>query len=86
MSAAVAPGWKRLASALAFSLLAAPATLSACPVCDTATGREVRAGIFGGDFFPTLFAILAPFPVLLVLVVVINSFLTPRPKPGLQKT
>jgi len=42
--------------------------LAACPVCDTETGREVRAEIFGTDFVRTLLSVLAPFPVLLAII------------------
>ncbi len=38
----------------------------ACTMCDTALGQQVRAGIFDDKFWPTLVAVLAPFPVLLV--------------------
>ncbi len=34
-----------------------------CPVCAGATGEAVRAGIFDGSFWPTLGAVLLPFPV-----------------------
>ena len=45
---------------------------SACPVCDTGTGEQVRAGIFDGNFGSTLFAILLPFPILLGIVLLIH--------------
>jgi len=35
-----------------------------CPICETQGGREVRAGIFGADFWPTLGALAAPFLIL----------------------
>jgi len=56
----------------------------ACPVCDTTTGQQVRAEIFGEAFLPTLFSILAPFPVLLALIALVNFALTPRPRPGTE--
>ena len=40
-------------------------TASACPVCNTETGQEVRAGIFNENFTSTLAATMAPLPVLL---------------------
>ena len=68
------------------SVLIALVTISssaaeACPICDTATGQQVRAAIFGGDFLPTLFAILLPFPVLLALIALVIFAITPRPRP-----
>ena len=44
------------------------ATASACTVCDTTTGQQVRAGIFGDDFWSTLVAVASPFPVLLIVI------------------
>jgi hypothetical protein len=41
---------------------------SACPLCDSETGREVRAGIFGDHFGRTLAGVLAPFPVFVLVV------------------
>ena len=46
-------------------LLLLPAVADACPVCESETGREVRAGIFGEDFGPNLLMTLLPFPILL---------------------
>jgi hypothetical protein len=43
----------------------------ACPVCDTATGEAVRNGI-AADFGSSLFATIAPFPVLLAVVGVLH--------------
>ena len=45
---------------------------AACPVCDTDTGRAVRAGILGEDFGRTLVAVLLPFPILFGVVAVIH--------------
>lgn len=45
-----------------------PVAASACPLCNTETGQQVRAGIFGNDFWPTLLTVLSPFPVLLILL------------------
>ena len=49
----------------------------ACPVCDTTTGQQVRAGIFDHDFGMTLLTVLAPFPVL-VFVLAAMHFGLPR--------
>jgi len=43
-----------------------PALASACTVCDSETGQQIRAGIFGEDFWTTLLAVASPFPVLLL--------------------
>jgi hypothetical protein len=44
-------------------------TVSACPVCHTAVGEQVRAGTFNSSFLARLFATLAPIPVLAAVVV-----------------
>lgn len=49
----------------AMLLLANVEIAQACPVCDTGTGRQVRAGLFGPDFGRNLLATAAPFPVFL---------------------
>ena len=53
-------------------VLVASATASACPVCDTETGRDVRAGIFDGAFGRNVSLTLLPFPVLLAVVAMIH--------------
>jgi hypothetical protein len=56
---------------LAISLLrASPA--QACPLCDSATGTRVRAGIFDSSFGYNLLATLLPFPVLLGIIALIH--------------
>ena len=45
-----------------------PLMAAACPICDTETGQQVRSGIFGDDFWMTLAAVAAPFPVLLLAI------------------
>lgn len=60
-------------------VLAAPA--AACPVCDSETGKRVRAGIFGDRFAADAGLTLLPFPVLAGLVVLIH-FSFPNPKPA----
>lgn len=47
-------------------LLLVPAAAPACPLCDSATGQQVRAGIFDNDFWSTLLVVISPFPVLLL--------------------
>jgi hypothetical protein len=41
---------------------------AACPVCDTGTGQQVRAGILDDSFGRTLLAVVLPFPLLLAVV------------------
>lgn len=40
----------------------------ACPLCESETGRQVRAGIFDDDFGKNVALTLIPFPVLAVIV------------------
>ena len=44
------------------AILATPAL--ACPVCDSGTGEQVRAGILDEQFAFNVFATLVPFPIL----------------------
>jgi hypothetical protein len=55
--------WKRV---LITGFLAVP--LTACPVCHTGTGRQVRAGIFTTGFSKRVLLTLAPFPAFLTIV------------------
>jgi len=59
---------------LCISLLAFTccASATACPVCDSDSGQQVRAGIFDADFGRTLIAIALPFPILLGMVLAIH--------------
>ena len=50
----------------------------ACTVCDSETGQQVRAGIFGSEFVPTLAAVMSPFPVLLLVVGLLHFINSPR--------
>ncbi len=47
-------------------------TASACTVCESQAGQQVRAGIFGDEFWTTLVGVVAPFPVLLAIIAVYN--------------
>ncbi|WP_337174081.1 hypothetical protein [Paludisphaera sp.] len=72
---------RRLASwCLYASCLAGVA--DACPVCDTDTGRKVRAGIFGEDFGPNLVVTLAPFPIVLGVAAALHFGLSSRGTTG----
>jgi hypothetical protein len=72
----------KLCSTAAISLaLAAPA--AACPVCDSETGRTIRAGIFDDDFGANVLLTLLPFPVLAGVVVLIH-YAFPNPRLSLE--
>lgn len=58
------------------TLLVSRSVASACPVCESETGRQVQAGIFNAQFWPNVFMTLLPFPVLLVIVALIFFDLT----------
>jgi hypothetical protein len=62
-----------------FLLLAANVAFG-CPVCNSGTGEQVRAGITDGNFAKTLFAVLLPFPVLLACLAVIRFGWPSRPQ------
>ena len=59
-----------------YLLSAAPAV--GCTVCDSETGQQVRAGIFGDDFVVTLAAVISPFPILLLAVGVLHAINSPK--------
>ena len=46
--------------------------VSACPYCDSDTGRRVAAAIFADDFWRNLLVGAAPFPVLLGIVAMVQ--------------
>jgi hypothetical protein len=54
---------------LSFNLFALPA--DACPFCQSETANNIWAGIFNDDFGYHLFALLAPFPVLIGVLLLI---------------
>ncbi|HYO25298.1 MAG TPA: hypothetical protein VEQ85_10130 [Lacipirellulaceae bacterium] len=54
---------------------------AACPFCATETGQQVRARIFGADFFSNAIAVAAPFPLLLLVVLAFHTLATRRSKP-----
>lgn len=51
----------------------APAATFACTVCDSGTGQQVRAGISNEHFWPTLLGVIAPFPVMLLVIALIHA-------------
>ena len=72
--------WRVLVGFTSFLLLAA-ALVGACPVCDSETGRDVRAGIVYGDFARNVLATVLPFAVVLGGVVAFH-FDWPRGRRG----
>jgi len=50
--------------------MAAPAL--ACPICDTATGQQVRSGIVDSHFAFNVVATLLPFPILIAIAAFIH--------------
>jgi hypothetical protein len=52
----------------AASLSLLPLVAGACPICNTETGQQVRAGIFDDNFWSTLLIVISPFPVLLLAI------------------
>ena len=70
----VSPRW-RLVAAL---VLAWGPSASACPVCHTETGRQVRAKLFDEGFGSALVQTLAPFPVFVGIVAALHFGLPSR--------
>lgn len=59
--------------------LARASSACACPFCQSDTGQQVRAGIFGEDFAYNLMATILPFVLFLAIVAAIH-FGVPWPK------
>lgn len=57
---------------VAAAVACVPKAASACPVCPTETGREVRAEIFDGRFAENVVLTLLPFPLLMGIVAAIH--------------
>ena len=53
-------------------LLWLSANAHACPICDSPTGQQVRAGIFDGRFGLTWLEVVAPFPILLAILAALH--------------
>lgn len=68
----------QIARAVLLGTLLSVSAAAACPLCDTGTGQQVRAGIFGEDFTSNLLATLAPFPFFALFAGVLHVGL-PRP-------
>ena len=54
-----------------------PRYLLGCTVCDSSAADQVRAMIFGSDFWFTLASVAAPFPVLLIGIAAVHFGLPP---------
>jgi hypothetical protein len=67
----------RLAAVL-FLLACDAAVADACPVCQSETGEQVRAGIVGADFGPNLLVSLLPFLMVLGLAAALHCGFTPK--------
>ena len=60
--------------------MCSPAVALACPFCNSTTAERVRDGIFNADFGYHLAVSVAPFPVLLGIVIFIYFGPSPREK------
>jgi hypothetical protein len=58
---------------LIVALLLPASSAPACPQCPAGVARQVRAGIYDGDFAFNLFATLLPFGVFLGITAAIHS-------------
>ncbi|MBA2622098.1 MAG: hypothetical protein H0U88_00570 [Chthoniobacterales bacterium] len=70
--------------AIILASLAVPSLAFACTVCDTDTGEQLRAGIFGSDFWSTLLVVVSPFPVLLLTLAAIHLGFPSSPSVGVK--
>ncbi len=66
--------------AAALALLAAASPARACPLCDTATGVRVRAGVFDADFGANVVYTLLPFLVAFAGVTLVHFAPAARPR------
>lgn len=54
------------------SALLASLPAQACTVCDSRNGHALRAGLFNGHFLHTLWLVLAPVPVFVLVVALVH--------------
>lgn len=70
-------------------LLLVPSIASACMVCDTDLGHQVRRGVFDGSFGSKALAVLLPFPAFLLAAAAVHfgvpKLMTPTSKTKLGK-
>jgi hypothetical protein len=64
----------------ALLLLCLQVSVLACPFCQSATGKQVRSGIFNDGFALNAILTLTPFPVLLALVALVYFGPARRPR------
>ena len=64
--------------AIAVTTMLRASVADACPFCDSQTSEQVRAGIFNADFGYHLAVSLAPFPVLIGILLLIYHGPTSR--------
>jgi len=68
---------------LATLLFLNAASLLACPVCDSETGKAVRRGLFSPDFGTNLLLTVLPFPIFLAIIALLYygppAFIQRRP-------
>ncbi len=50
-----------------------PCTSEACTMCDSKTATDVRAEVFGDDFYNNLFVIVLPFIMFTGIIVCIHK-------------
>jgi hypothetical protein len=60
-------------STLALLFVAAPAW--ACTLCHSRTAEDVRAAVFGADFWSNCTALILPVPVLLAATLAVRRYL-----------
>ena len=65
---------RKLRAALSL-LLSVTASASACTVCDSEVGEQLRAGIFDRNFWANLLSVVAPFPCVLFGVALVQRAL-----------
>ena len=53
---------------IASLMISGQITALTCPVCNSETGKQVRASLFGQEFGNTFLMVAAPFPILGMVV------------------
>jgi hypothetical protein len=48
-----------------------PAVCAACPVCHSINGEQLRAALFGPEFWPNLLRCVLPFPLWIGIVALV---------------
>jgi hypothetical protein len=68
----------RASLAIALFVFAIPAAVTACPICHSETGEQVRAALFGPNFSVHLLSVLSPFPIFAAIVLGLRVAFAPR--------